>query len=62
MNEKSAAPHSRSVTGLHLTPSGLVELVRKAEKTALELANEATERLSSAERKTLIRLLKKVEL
>lgn len=61
MNEKSAAPHSWSVTGLHPTPSGM-ELVQKAEKTALELANEATERLSSAERKTLIRLLKKVDL
>lgn len=58
---KRPHPSDGRATGLHPTPSGL-ELLQKAEKTALALEAEATTRLSVAERKTLIRLLKKVYL
>lgn len=58
---KRPHPSDGRATGLHPTPSGL-ELLLQAEKTALALEAEATTRLSVAERKTLIRLLKKVYL
>jgi DNA-binding MarR family transcriptional regulator len=45
--------------GLHLTPAGLT-LMRKAEKTAAQLEVDCTPRLTAAERKTLLQLLKKV--
>ncbi|MCX7257036.1 MAG: MarR family transcriptional regulator [Polaromonas sp.] len=58
---KRPHPSDGRATGLHPTPSGL-ELLQQAEKTAMALEAEATTRLSVAERKTLIRLLKKVYL
>ncbi|MDB5928916.1 MAG: MarR family transcriptional regulator [Polaromonas sp.] len=58
---KRPHPSDGRATGLHPTPA-CEALLREAEKTALELENEATARLSAAERKTLIRLLKKVYL
>ena len=56
-------PHPRDgrATGLHPTEPGEV-LMREAEKTALDLEDKATKQLTAAERKTLIRLLKKVYL
>jgi DNA-binding MarR family transcriptional regulator len=56
-------PHPRDgrADGLHLTPQGC-DLVRVAETTAFELELEAAPSLTAAERKTLIRLLKKVYL
>ena len=45
--------------GLHLTPAGLT-LMRKAEKTAAQLEVDSTARLTDAERKTLLQLLKKI--
>ena len=54
-------PHDRRAGGLHLTPKGQA-LMQEAEKTAEELEIEATQRLSPAERKTLMRLLQKVYL
>mgnify|MGYP001765290408 CR=1 FL=1 len=58
---KRPHPSDGRATGLHPTPACLA-LMQEAEKTALELEVEATSRLSVAERKTLIRLLKKVYL
>jgi DNA-binding MarR family transcriptional regulator len=54
-------PHDGRAMGLHLTDAGL-ELMRQAEKTAQDLEVSSTARLSSAERKTLLRLLQKVYL
>lgn len=54
-------PSDGRATGLHPTPT-VQALMRKAEKTAQDLEAEATARLTAAERKTLIRLLKKVYL
>jgi DNA-binding MarR family transcriptional regulator len=45
--------------GLHLTQAG-VTLMRRAEKTAAQLELDSTSRLTDAERKTLLQLLKKV--
>lgn len=45
--------------GLHLTPTGQT-LMRGAEKTAAQLEVDSTQRLSDAERKTLLQLLKKI--
>jgi len=45
--------------GLHLTPAGQ-NLMRSAEKTAAQLEADSTARLTAAERKTLLQLLKKV--
>jgi DNA-binding MarR family transcriptional regulator len=45
--------------GLHLTAAG-VELTAQAEQTAAQLEVDATAGLTTAERKTLIRLLQKV--
>jgi DNA-binding MarR family transcriptional regulator len=54
-------PHPRDgrAMGLHLTPAGQ-KLMREAEKTAAQLETEAATRLSAAEVKTLIRLLRKI--
>jgi DNA-binding MarR family transcriptional regulator len=54
-------PHPRDgrAMGLHLTPAG-EKLMRDAEKTAAALEAEVSGRLSAAELKTLIALLKKV--
>jgi DNA-binding MarR family transcriptional regulator len=56
-------PHPRDgrAQGLHLTAAGLA-LMGEAEQTASDLEVEATDRLSTAERQTLIRLLRKVYL
>ena len=45
--------------GLHPTPGGL-KMMRAAEKTATQLELDATPNLSAEERKTLLKLLKKV--
>jgi len=52
-------PSDGRAMGLHLTPSGK-KMVRKAEKTAALIEEDATARLSASERKTLIQLLKKI--
>lgn len=52
-------PHDGRAMGLHLTPAGR-KLVKQAEVTASELEDAATARLSPAERKTLIQLLRKI--
>lgn len=52
-------PHDGRAMGLHLTPAGR-KLVKQAELTASELEDAATSRLSQAERKTLMQLLKKI--
>ena len=56
-------PHPRDgrAMGLHLTAAGRALMV-EAEQTASDLEVEATDRLSVAERQTLIRLLRKVYL
>jgi DNA-binding MarR family transcriptional regulator len=54
-------PHDGRAMGLHLTDSGL-EIMRNAERTAAELEISSTPNLSTSERKTLLRLLKKVYL
>lgn len=56
-------PHAtdRRATGLHVTRAG-AELIKQAEATAQALELTATSRLTHAERKTLIGLLKKVYL
>ena len=57
--ERRPHPTDRRATGLHLSASGTV-LVQQAEQTAYLLEEEATARLSTAERKTLMRLLQKI--
>jgi DNA-binding MarR family transcriptional regulator len=54
-------PHPRDgrAMGLHLTTEGK-KMIRQAEVTASELEETATARLSAAERKTLMQLLKKI--
>ncbi|XAH25210.1 MarR family transcriptional regulator [Xylophilus sp. GW821-FHT01B05] len=52
-------PTDGRAVGLHLTDDGL-DLEARAETTARTLEVEATQRLSTAERKTLIRLLQKI--
>jgi len=56
-------PHPRDgrAMGLHLTGAGQ-KLMRDAERTAAGLEAEVTGKLSAAEAKTLIRLLKKIYL
>ena len=58
---KRPHPSDGRATGLHPTPPGEA-MMREAEKTARDLENKATERLTAVERKTLTRLLKKVYL
>ena len=57
----SRRPHPRDgrAMGLHLTPSGQ-KLMRDAERTAAALEADVASRLSPAEQRTLISLLKKV--
>jgi DNA-binding MarR family transcriptional regulator len=56
-------PHPRDgrAMGLHLTPAGQ-KLVQGAERTAAELEAEVASRLTPAEARTLIRLLRKIYL
>jgi DNA-binding MarR family transcriptional regulator len=56
-------PHPRDgrAMGLHLTAAGQ-KLMREAEKTAAQLEADAAGKLTAAEVKTLIRLLKKIYL
>lgn len=54
-------PHDGRAVGLHLTPRGQ-KLMRDAEATASALEREVAARLTPAEARTLIRLLKKVYL
>jgi DNA-binding MarR family transcriptional regulator len=54
-------PNDGRASGLHLTPEG-VALMRAAESAASELELDVSARLTAAERKTLLRLLKKVYL
>ena len=57
--ERRPHPSDGRAMGVHLTPAG-VELTAQAEQTAAQLEEDATNRLTAAERKTLIRLLQKV--
>lgn len=57
--ERHPHPSDGRAVGVHLTQAG-EELAAQAEETAAHLEMEATARLTSAERKTLIRLLQKV--
>ena len=57
--ERLPHPHDRRAAGLHLTPDGEA-LVREAELRVSALEEEATSRLTAAERKTLMRLLQKI--
>ncbi|MEJ7930858.1 MarR family transcriptional regulator [Ramlibacter sp. AN1015] len=59
--ERHPHPRDGRAMGLHLTPAGR-KLAEDAERTAAALEAEAAGRLSTAEMKTLIRLLKKVYL
>ncbi|MCZ8292314.1 MAG: MarR family winged helix-turn-helix transcriptional regulator [Hylemonella sp.] len=52
-------PHDGRAMGLHLTAAGK-KMVKQGEVTASELEEATTARLSVAERKTLIQLLKKI--
>ena len=54
-------PHPRDgrATGLHVTPAGM-KLMRQAERTAAELEAEVAKRLTAAEQRTLLRLLRKI--
>jgi DNA-binding MarR family transcriptional regulator len=52
-------PHDGRATGLHPTALGQ-KMMSDAEATASELENAATSALSQTERKTLMRLLKKI--
>lgn len=52
-------PNDRRAMGLHLTETG-EQMMRQAEKTAAKLEQKATSRLTAAERKTLVQLLKKI--
>lgn len=54
-------PHDGRAMGLHPTHAGTA-LMHKAEKTASELELEVTQRLSAAERDTLLQLLQKIYL
>ena len=56
-------PHPRDgrAMGLHLTPAGQ-KLVQGAERTAAELEAEVASRLTPAESRTLLRLLRKIYL
>jgi DNA-binding MarR family transcriptional regulator len=54
-------PHDGRAMGLHLTAAGQ-KLMAAAERTAAQLEAEAASKLSAAEVRTLIRLLKKIYL
>ena len=57
--ERRPHPYDGRAIGLYLTPAGET-LVRDAERTVVELENEASARLTARERETLIRLLQKI--
>jgi DNA-binding MarR family transcriptional regulator len=57
--ERKPHPRDGRAMGLHLTPGGQ-KLVRDAERTAAAAEAEVAARLSAAEQRTLIALLKKV--
>lgn len=57
--EKREHPSDRRAQGLYLTPAG-IEMLIEAERVAVQLELDATASLSAAERKTLLRLLRKV--
>jgi DNA-binding MarR family transcriptional regulator len=57
--ERKPHPSDRRAVGLHLTAGG-AELTERAQQTAIQLEIDATGRLSTGERQTLIRLLQKV--
>ncbi len=59
--ERRPHPHDGRAIGLHLTSAG-VQLVQKAERAASQNDALVTERLTAAERKTLLRLLEKIYL
>jgi DNA-binding MarR family transcriptional regulator len=59
--ERRPHPHDGRAMGLHLTASGQ-RLIREAERTATQLEAEVAGRLSPAEQRTLLRLLRKVYL
>lgn len=52
-------PNDGRAMGLHLTDLG-EQMIRRAEKTAAELEEHVTAKLSPQERKTLLTLLKKI--
>ena len=57
--ERKPHPRDGRATGLHPTAAGQ-KLMRQAERTAAELEREVADRLTAAEQKTLLRLLRKV--
>ena len=57
--ERMPHPTDGRATGLHATAAGQ-KLMRQAERTAAELETEAARRLSPAETRTLLRLLRKI--
>lgn len=52
-------PHDGRAMGLHLTEAG-EKMMHRAEKAAVQLELDAASSLTDAERKTMLRLLKKV--
>jgi DNA-binding MarR family transcriptional regulator len=56
---RQSHPSDGRVIGLHLSDVGR-KLMKDAEQTAQELENEAASKLTSTERKTLMRLLQKI--
>lgn len=59
--EKKPHPRDGRAVGLHLTAAGQ-KLMQAAERTAAQLEADAAQRLTPAEVKTLIRLLRKIYL
>jgi DNA-binding MarR family transcriptional regulator len=59
--ERRPHPHDGRAVGLHLTEAG-EKLIREAEQTVTQLEADASARLTSRERETLIRLLQKIYL
>lgn len=59
--ERRPHPSDGRAMGVHLTPAG-IDLTAQAEQTASQLEEDATSRLTTTERKTLIRLLQKIYL
>ncbi|MGZ5181136.1 MAG: MarR family winged helix-turn-helix transcriptional regulator [Ramlibacter sp.] len=57
--ERMPHPTDGRATGLHATAAGQ-KLMRQAERTAAELEADAARRLSPAETRTLLRLLRKI--
>jgi len=59
--ERRPHPHDGRAVGLHLTSAGET-LVREAEQTVVQLEADASAKLSTRERETLIKLLQKMYL